>query len=138
MGVNLWGESPLYVNPVNIVNILTKILAEGKAVAVKHRLKEVWVQNCGLTIGKYLRSGVLIQKASTISPRLDVLFWDIGLLPTNPENRPLAQEKGAHVLLKTMAIWLDTGHTDRHDQSMAQGSLPAASRKGFCLSKSCG
>jgi len=109
MGVNLWGESPLYVNPVNIVNILTKILAEGKAVAVKHRLKEVWVQNCGLTIGKYLRSGVLIQKASTISPRLDELFWDIGLLPTNPENRPLAQEKGAHVLLKTMAISPDKG-----------------------------
>ena len=24
MGVNLWGESPLYVNPVNVLNILTK------------------------------------------------------------------------------------------------------------------
>jgi hypothetical protein len=30
MGVNLWGVSPLYMNPVNMLNILTKILAEGK------------------------------------------------------------------------------------------------------------
>ena len=30
MGVNLWGESPLYVNPVNVLNILIKILADGK------------------------------------------------------------------------------------------------------------
>jgi len=28
MGVNLWGESPLYVNPVNMLDILIKILAE--------------------------------------------------------------------------------------------------------------
>jgi len=41
MGVNLWGESPLYVNPVNIVNIQTKILAEDKGVAVRRCLKEV-------------------------------------------------------------------------------------------------
>ena len=27
-GVNLWGASPLYVNPVNMLNILTKVLAE--------------------------------------------------------------------------------------------------------------
>jgi hypothetical protein len=31
MGVNLWGETPLYVNPVNVLNILTKVLAEGKS-----------------------------------------------------------------------------------------------------------
>ena len=31
MGVNLWGESPLYVNPVNMLNILTKVLADGKS-----------------------------------------------------------------------------------------------------------
>ena len=30
MGVNLWGESPLYVNPVKVLNILTKVLAEDK------------------------------------------------------------------------------------------------------------
>ena len=30
MGVNLWGESPLYVNPVN-VSTLTQVLAEGKS-----------------------------------------------------------------------------------------------------------
>jgi len=43
MGVNLWGESPLYVNPVNIVNIniLTKILAEDKGIVVRRCLKEV-------------------------------------------------------------------------------------------------
>ena len=40
MGVNLWGESPLYVNPAKMLKILTKVLAEGKGVAVRHRLKE--------------------------------------------------------------------------------------------------
>jgi len=30
MGVNLWGESPLYVNSVNVLNTLAKVLAEGK------------------------------------------------------------------------------------------------------------
>jgi hypothetical protein len=30
-GVNLWGERPLYVNPVNVLNILTKVLAEDKS-----------------------------------------------------------------------------------------------------------
>jgi len=39
MGVNLWGESPLYVNPVNVLNILTKVLAEGKGVPVREGLK---------------------------------------------------------------------------------------------------
>ena len=40
MGVNLWGESPLYVNPVNMLNILIKILAEGKGGTVRDRLEE--------------------------------------------------------------------------------------------------
>jgi hypothetical protein len=39
-GVNLWGVSPLYVNPVNMLNILTKVLAEGKGVIVRWGLKE--------------------------------------------------------------------------------------------------
>ena len=39
-GVNLWGESPLYVNPVNMLNMLIKILAEGKGGTVRDRLKE--------------------------------------------------------------------------------------------------
>jgi hypothetical protein len=30
-GVNLWGVSSLYVNPVNVLNILTKVLAEDKS-----------------------------------------------------------------------------------------------------------
>ncbi len=45
MGVNLWGESPLYVNPVN-VKALTKVLAEGKGGTVRDRLKEARVQSC--------------------------------------------------------------------------------------------
>jgi hypothetical protein len=39
MGVNLWGESPLYVNPVNVFNKLTKVLAEGKGGTARDRLK---------------------------------------------------------------------------------------------------
>jgi len=39
MGVNLWGESPLYVNPVNMLKILAKVLAEGKGGTVRDRLK---------------------------------------------------------------------------------------------------
>ena len=39
MGVNLWGVSPLYVNPVNVLNTLTKVLAEGKGGIVRDRLK---------------------------------------------------------------------------------------------------
>ena len=40
MGVNLWGASPLYVSPVNMLNILTKVLAEGKGGTVRDRPKE--------------------------------------------------------------------------------------------------
>ena len=45
MGVNLWGVSPLYVNQVNILNILTKILAEDKGIVVRRCLKEVGAQS---------------------------------------------------------------------------------------------
>jgi hypothetical protein len=45
MGVNLWGESPLNVNPVNVLNILTKVLAEGKGGIVRFCLKEAEVQS---------------------------------------------------------------------------------------------
>ena len=31
MGVNLWGVSPLYVNPVNGLITLAKVLSEGKS-----------------------------------------------------------------------------------------------------------
>ena len=41
MGVNLWGESPLYVNPVNVLITLTKVLAEDKGGTARDRLKEV-------------------------------------------------------------------------------------------------
>jgi len=45
MGVNLWGESPLYVNSVNVnvFSTLTKVLAEGKGVSVRKGLKEARV-----------------------------------------------------------------------------------------------
>ncbi|RLB88637.1 MAG: hypothetical protein DRH50_14910 [Deltaproteobacteria bacterium] len=44
MGVNLWDESPLYVNSVNVFNTLTKVLAEGKGVFVREGLKAAGVQ----------------------------------------------------------------------------------------------
>jgi len=44
-GVNLWGESPLYVNPVNVFNTLTKVLAEGKGIFVRSCLKEAKAQS---------------------------------------------------------------------------------------------
>ena len=45
MGVNLWGESPLYVNPVNVLIALTQVLADGKGVAARRGLKEAGVQS---------------------------------------------------------------------------------------------
>ncbi len=45
MGVNLWGASPLYVNPVNVLNILIKILADGKGVSARRGLEEARVQS---------------------------------------------------------------------------------------------
>jgi hypothetical protein len=45
MGVNLWGASPLYMNPVNVhVQTLTKVLAEGKGGIARDRPKEAGVQ----------------------------------------------------------------------------------------------
>ena len=43
-GVNLWGESPLYLNPVN-VKTLTQVLAEGKGGTARDRPKEAGVQS---------------------------------------------------------------------------------------------
>jgi len=45
MGVNLWGESPLYVNSVNVLNALAKVLAKSKGGIVRNRLKEAGVQS---------------------------------------------------------------------------------------------
>ena len=45
MGVNLWGASPLYVSPVNVFIILTKMLAEGKGGTVRDRPEEARVQS---------------------------------------------------------------------------------------------
>jgi len=54
MGVNLsalssrpkglWGESPLYLNPVNGLITLAKVLAEGKGIVVRRCLKEARAQ----------------------------------------------------------------------------------------------
>jgi len=46
MGVNLWGGSPLYMNPVHHFMMVAKVLAEGKGVTVRYRLKEAGVQSC--------------------------------------------------------------------------------------------
>ena len=45
MGVNLWGVSPLYANPANMLDILAKVLVEGKGGIVRDRLKEAGVQS---------------------------------------------------------------------------------------------
>jgi len=45
MDVNLRGESPLCVNPFNMLNSLAKVLADGKGIAARHRLKEAQVQS---------------------------------------------------------------------------------------------
>jgi hypothetical protein len=45
MGVNLWGENPLYMNPVHHFMMVAKVLAEGKGVTVRYRLKEAGVQS---------------------------------------------------------------------------------------------
>jgi len=45
MGVNLWGESPLYVNPAKSFNNLAEVLAEGKGVSARKGLKEAGVQS---------------------------------------------------------------------------------------------
>ena len=53
MGVNLWGVSPLYVNPVNVLITLAKVLAEGKGGTVRDRLEEAGAQSYEPT---YLRA----------------------------------------------------------------------------------
>jgi hypothetical protein len=45
MGMNLWGESPLYVNPVNVLDTLAKVLADGKGILVRRCLKEARAQS---------------------------------------------------------------------------------------------
>jgi hypothetical protein len=45
MGVNLWGASPLYMNPVNVLNTLAKVLADGKGIFVRRCLKEARAQS---------------------------------------------------------------------------------------------
>ena len=60
MGVNLsalssrpkglWGSSSLYVNPVNMLNILTKVLAEGKGGTARDRPEEARVQSYEPTV----------------------------------------------------------------------------------------
>jgi hypothetical protein len=43
MGVNLWGASPLYVDPTNMGSILVKVLAKGKGGTARNCLKEAGV-----------------------------------------------------------------------------------------------
>ena len=55
MGVNLRGERPLYVTPVNMLNTLTKVLAEGKCRIVMDRLKEARAQTYGVLLSYGVR-----------------------------------------------------------------------------------
>jgi len=50
MGVNLWGESPLYMNPVPYLIMVTKVLAEGKGIIARWCLKEAGVQSYELSL----------------------------------------------------------------------------------------
>jgi len=45
MGVNLWGESPLYVNPASVLWTFAQVLAEGKGGTARDRLEEAGAQN---------------------------------------------------------------------------------------------
>ena len=45
MGVNLWGESPLYVNPASVLGTFAQVLAEGKGGTARDRLEEAGVQS---------------------------------------------------------------------------------------------
>ena len=45
MGVNLWGESPLYVNPAIVLCTFAQVLAEGKGGTVRDRPKEAGAQS---------------------------------------------------------------------------------------------
>jgi len=45
MGVNLWGESPLYVNPASVLCTFAQVLAEGEGGTARDRLKEAGVQS---------------------------------------------------------------------------------------------
>jgi hypothetical protein len=42
MGVDSWGASPLYVNPVNVFKALAKVLADGKGIFVSFSRKGPW------------------------------------------------------------------------------------------------
>ena len=45
MGVNLWGESPLYVNPASVFGTFAQVLAEGKGGTARDRPKEAGAQS---------------------------------------------------------------------------------------------
>ena len=45
MGVNLWGESPLYVNPASVFTKFAQVLAEGKGGTARDRLEEAGAQS---------------------------------------------------------------------------------------------
>jgi len=45
MGVNLWGASPLYENPVTVVRQGKSVLADGKGVSARRGLEEAGAQS---------------------------------------------------------------------------------------------
>ena len=45
MGVNLWGASPLYVNPASVNFTFAQVLAEGKGGTARNRPEEAGAQS---------------------------------------------------------------------------------------------
>ena len=63
MGVNLWGVSPLCVNPINVYKSLAQILAECKGGTVRDRLEEA----SGIAMSRRTETAY---KAQSKAPRL--------------------------------------------------------------------
>ena len=69
MGVILRGASPLYVNPVNMLNILTKVLAEDKGGTVRDRPKEA----SGKAMSRRTKTAYKAQSPGKLAPHNEAL-----------------------------------------------------------------
>ena len=65
MGVNLWGASPLYVNPASVIFTFTQVPAEGKGRTTKVSLEDAGVQSDEPTVRFSLQSRVPGQVSTT-------------------------------------------------------------------------
>ncbi len=64
-----WPGSPLYVSPVNVLNILTKILAEGKGGTVRDRLEEA----SGKAMSRRTETAYKAQSPGKLAPHNEAL-----------------------------------------------------------------